>query len=133
MNLFKSMLTLCVFALLISCGNNDQSGAESPTNNAKTTSSTSAKIGGIDVPSFDNKELSNYAKQYAKYIVSYEKAYKKMQKGDMKAYNSLSKEGQELATMAQKFSTNMSEKDATKFASFMEKITKRLTDIASGK
>ncbi len=128
-NLFLLILC-CSFFALASCGD---SASTSGGDKAATTASSgkSTTIGGIEVPSFSDSKLTDYATKYAKYIEKYESAYKAMKSGDASALTNLSSEGQELATAAQNLSSGIGQADAAKFSAFMEKISKRMQEIAA--
>ncbi len=128
-NLF---ITILCFAFIgfTACGDSASTSSDGA---ATTTASGSSKVNGVEIPSFSDKALTEYAEKYAAYIGKYEKAYAEMKKGNTSALTDLSKEGQELGQLSAKFQQGINEKDAAKFATFMEKITAKLTNIASGK
>ncbi len=131
-NLLTFLFCLSLF-FMVACGGGASSGGDgAATTTTTSTSGGSTSIGGIDIPSFSDSKLTDYATAYAKYIEKYEKAYKEMKKGNAQAFNDLSQEGQDLATKASQINQGVSEADAAKLNKFMEKVTSRMTSIASG-
>lgn len=98
---------------------------------AAVTSSAVQNVGGIAIPTFENKALNEFANKYASYLDKYEDAYKQMKSGNSAAFTSLSQEGQELGQLATKFSSGMSESDAAKYSDYMLKVNKKLQSIAT--
>lgn len=116
---------------MTSCGDGATKSSTATEKTSKSYSAKAAKIGGIDVPSFEDDNLNKFANKYASYLTKYEKAYKQMKNGNNSAFNSLSSEGQELAQLATKFSSNISENDAIKYSEYMQKISTRMQEIAT--
>jgi len=133
------LLSLSLFAF-VACNNNAKSGdagakdADKAAVDTKVTSSDKAvKIGDIEVPNFSDAALNDYAKSYAEYVGKYKDAYAKMKTGDASAFTALSQEGTDLAKKAGELKSGISDADAAKFQEYITKVTKQLTDIASGK
>jgi hypothetical protein len=82
-----------------------------------------------DIPTFNDPDVSSFAKKYAQFVVDYEDAYKAMKAGDNSKVQALQSKAAELQAEAGNVSEKVKPEEAQRFTEFIERCSQKLVDI----